>query len=137
MNYKTTNSFEAANQRDQIIFGEAYDKENYFGGIRRFDVLCLEQIEKLEQEGLLDLYARQNNSPAVGEIIEFLKSRETDGWYVHGYCVCPERADCRVSFEGVGKRTPPSKQDVIDFTEMFRFADEFRVSKDSLYCWYD
>ncbi len=126
-----------ADQRDQIIFGEAYDKEKYSGGIRYFDVLCLEQIEKLEQEGLLDLDERQNNSPSVREIIEFLKSRETDGWYVHGYSVSPERADCRVSFEGVGKRTPPSMQDVIDFAEMFRYADEFHVSDEGLYCWYD
>lgn len=126
-----------ADQRDQIIFGENYDAKKYGGGLRRFDELTLEQIDCLEDESILDLSGSQNDSPSAGEIIQFLRNRKTDGWYAHGYCISPDRPDFRVTIEGVGKKTKPSKQDIIDFTTMFRFADEFDIRSDGLWCWYD
>lgn len=126
-----------ADQRDQIIFGENFNAKKYGGGIRSFEDLTMIQINQLEGIDVLNMNERQNESPTVGEMLDFLKERETDGWYIHGYCVSPERDDFRISFEGVGKRTPPSKQDIIDFALLFRWADEFYVGEDGLRCWYD
>lgn len=126
-----------ADRRDNIVFGEPYDRKKYLGGSRSFDKLTLGQIKKLEALGVLDMDDAQNDCPTVGEIIEFLRERTTNGWYAHGYCISPERNDFRISFEGVGKETKPSYQDLIDFTEMFRLADEFNVNENGLWCWYD
>lgn len=128
---------DTADLRDQVVFGENYTPKKYVGGIRRFDELTLREIEELDDLGIVDLNDSQNDSPTAGEIIDFLKSRKTDGWYVHGYCVGPDRSDFRISFEGVGKRSAPSKQDIIDFAMMFRWADEFSIDEDGLRCWYD
>ena len=126
-----------ADQRDQIIFGENYNAKKYGGGLRYFDELTIIQIDQLEELGILDANECQNDSPTIGEMLEFLRARKTDGWYVHGYCIDPNRDDFRITFEGVGKKTPPSKQDIIDFTALFRWADEFYVDNDGLRCWYD
>lgn len=127
----------AADQRDQIIFGEDYNQEKYGGGLRYFDELTISQINQLEEAGIIDREDAQNDSPTAGEMIDFLRERKTDGWYVHGYCISPDRADFRITFEGVGKKTAPSKQDIIDFSMMFRFADEFSANSKALRCWYD
>lgn len=126
-----------ADQRDQIIFGEYYNPKKYLGGLRRFDNLSLEQIEQLDELEILEMNDRQNNAPSIGEMIDFLRERETDGWCIHGYCISPDRPDFRISFEGVAKKTPPNCQDVIDFSMMFRLADEFNANQDGLRCWYD
>lgn len=126
-----------ADERDQIIFGEDYDGKKYPGGVRRFDELTLEQIKQLEEMDILDMADRQNESPSIGKMIEFLRSRTTDGWYAHGYCVSADRSDFRITFEGVGKKSPPSMEDVDDFTGLFLWADEFYVGEDGLRCWYD
>lgn len=124
-------------QRDQIIFGENYNEKKYGGGLRSFEELTLPQIDRLIDLGILDMDDAQNDAPTVGEIVEFLRGRETDGWYVHGYCISPDRADFRISFEGVGKKSAPSKQDIIDFATLFRWADEFDIGDDGVRCWYD
>lgn len=126
-----------ADQRDEIVFGEIYNQKKYCGGLRRFDELTLEQIDRLEDLDILNMDDAQNESPTTGEIVDFLRERESDGWYVHGYCISPERSDFRITFEGVGKKTPPSRRDLIDFTRMFRNADDFNVDDEGLYCWYD
>lgn len=128
---------DVADRRDQILFGENFNRAKYPGGIRHFNDLTTLQVNQLKDLGLLDLNDSQNDSPTMGEMIDFLKARETDGWYVIGYCVSPERSDFRVTFEGIGKSTPPSKQDIIDFTTLFRWADEFYVNNEGLRCWYD
>lgn len=126
-----------ADQRDQIVFGEDYKSKKYGCGLRRFHELTISQIDQLEEAGIIDKRDAQNDSPTAGEIIEFLRERKTDGWYAHGYCIGPDRDDFRITFEGVGKKTAPSQQDIIDFAMMFRFADEFDISNDGVRCWYD
>lgn len=124
-------------QRDQIIFGENYNSEKYLGGVRSFDELTLIQISQLAELGILDMDECQNDSLTIGEMIGFLRDRKTDGWYAHGYCVSLDRSDFRITFEGIGKRTPPSREDIIDFSMLFRWADEFYVGNDGVRCWYD
>lgn len=68
-----------ANKRDQIIFGEPYNKNKYPGGCRSFDELTLDQIEKLDNLGILNLDECQNEAPSVGEMIDFLRSIDSTG----------------------------------------------------------
>lgn len=133
----TEDKYAIADKRDWIIFGEPYDKERYPGGCRRFDGLTIDQIDQLDELGIIDHNECQNDSPSIGEIIEFIQGMNSDGWYVHGYCVCAERSDFRITFEGVGKKTAPTMKEMIKFVKMFRDADDFEMDEDGMYCWYD
>jgi len=126
-----------ADWRDQVIFGEEYSAKKYGGGVRYFDELTLAQIDELIELEVLDMEENQNDAPTVGEMVEFLRDRKTDGWYAHGYCVSPERSDFRISFEGIGKKSSPSTEDIIDFSMLFRWADEFYIGEEGVRCWYD
>lgn len=126
-----------SNERDRIIFGEPFHKELYRGGIRRFEKLTATQIKKLMDAGLVDEMDAQNHAPTAGEICKFILDHGEDGWYAHGYTVSPDRSDYRITLEGVGKSTAPTKQDIIEFRDLFQDADELHVRKDSLFCWYD
>lgn len=126
-----------ADERELIIFGEPFNKKNYGGGIRSFDKLTVAQIKALKEASLIDEADAQNCAPTAGEMCDFLLEHDEDGWYAHGYTVSPEREDCRLTFEGVGKETTPSRQDIIDFIHSFKDADELRVEDNSLWCWYD
>lgn len=126
-----------ADQRDQIIFGEDFNPKKYMGGLRRFDNLSLDQINQLDELGAINRNDCQNNAPSAGEMIDFLRSRDTEGWYVHGYCISPERSDFRISFEGVVKKSSPTRKDIIDFAKRFKWADEFDIDENGLRCWYD
>ena len=130
-------NLEKANIRDQIISGEPYDSERYTGGTRYFDKLTVQQIRKLDIEGLLDRNETQNYAPSVGDIYDFLANQDGDGWYAHGYVVSPERDDFRLSFEGAGKSSSPTMKQLQDFISMFRYADDFDVGGDGLYAWFD
>lgn len=135
--YKTPTNQQIADLRDPIIFGEPYNPQKYLGGCRRFEQLNLEQLTQLEALGALDMDDAQNESPTISEILAFLTSRDTEGWYAGGYCISPDRGDFRISIDAVGKSTPPSRDDLIDFVKMFRYADELSIDDGSLYCWFD
>ena len=127
------------NLRDNLIFGEDYDESLYQGGTRRFVGLEINEAEDLVDCGFIDLDEKQNFSPTVGEILDFM--RKYPQWCVsaHGYVVSPLRKDCRVSFEGVEVRTNREFDIdfIIDFANLFRDADEFILTKNRAYAWYD
>lgn len=110
-----------------------------FGGVARFHNLDAQNATDLYEEGFLNLDDRQNESPTVGEMLEWVQ--ENPDGYIHGYMVEPGRNDYRVSFEGVGRKATPEKpitaQEVMEFTNLFRHADSFEVSDDELYAWWD
>jgi len=129
---------ELADAREQLVFGQPYDPKSYeMGGCKRFDRLSLNSAKDLVNLGLLDLADRQNDSPEARDMLDFVEDHG-DGWYVHGYVISPTRDDCRVTLEGVGYSGEPlSMDDLLDFVDAFRFADEFEVGKESAWCWYD
>ena len=107
----------------------------YWGGCCRFEGLTLDRLNLLFDERFIDPEERQNNAPSTLEFKSFLEAYpETT---VHGYIVSPERDDYRVSIEGAEYNGEVSKEMAMDFVEMFRFADDFTVSDNCLYCWFD
>ena len=123
------------NHRDMILFDELYDEEKYFGGIRSFDGVNYDDFRELLSSNLIDPEDAQNYAPTAGEIGEFL--REHPNFTAHGYAVSPMRDDYRISFEGVSCELEYSKEDMLDFVNLFRLADEFTIEPGSLYCWFD
>ena len=126
----------AANERELLIFGRAYDPENYkYGGINRFEFMDPATAKDLIRRGFLDPEETQNWSPTAKEFVDFCHDYGS-GWTLHGYVVSPERADCRVTIEGISCDRDLDRQEIVDFVEMFRGADEFSVDHGA-YCWYD
>lgn len=135
---KVIMSMEQANEREQMIFHEDYDERNYHGGIRSFEKMDLLTAANLLQKGYLSLEEQQNNSPTVGEILEFCTTHElSKNWTLHGYAVSRDRADIRVSIEGIDGTGPFSVDTIIAFSQLFHDADEFNLNTYSAYCWYD
>ena len=123
--------------RDEIIFGN-YNPSyygNHGGMTRRFKGLTLDKLNDLTALKFLSLDDRQNDSPSIGAIIDFMSTHE--GFTAHGYAVSDQRCDYRVSIEGIEKRGDITEQDMHDFTEMFRYADDFTCTKNPLHCWFD
>lgn len=116
------------------IMGISYPA-NYMGGYHRFEGITLDQLNLLLEEGFIDPEERQNCAPNTMEFKSFLEAYPDAT--VHGYIISPDRNDCRISIEGAEYHGEVSKDMMIDFIEMFRFADDFTVSDDCLYCWFD
>ena len=52
--------------------------------------------------------------------------------------VSAERDDTRVTIEGINSVKPLGKDDLIDFLQEYRLADELIAERDkAVYCWYD
>lgn len=119
--------------RDVIIFGSA-DLSCYNGGIRHFKGLTVDQIHQLYQKKLICPWGRQNNSPTAQEIWEFMEKYE--GYTAIGYAVSPQRADCRVTIEGVVKTSPiVDPNELVDFQKLFVSPDELIINYTRV--WYD
>ncbi len=124
------------NRRDQIIFGKRYQEDDYrYGGIRHFDHLNLNTLKDLINENFIDKEECQNDSPSTEDIYEFIQSHPR--FTCHGYAVSISRSDYRVTLEGVELNGWYSREELIDFIEMFRYADELCIGEENLYCWYD
>lgn len=122
-------------ERDTIIFGES-NLLAYAGGVRHFNGLTLEQLDQLLKKRYILPDERQNNSPTVQEICEFMK-RYT-GYTAIGYAVSPQREDCRVTLEGIEKPFPiTNEEEFLHFRHLFRWADELVIANNYTRCWYD
>ena len=123
-----------AKQRDELIFG-SYEPACYLGGIRRFEpTLTTAALIKLVDIGAAEMDERQNFAPSIREMINFGLSHP----YVEfgGYVVSPQRGDFRTSIEEVCC-TFSCCQDLVDFVNMFRHADEFNITVAEGRAWFD
>lgn len=123
---------EQMKERDMILFG-FFDKEDYYGGSMDFSDLHVDRLKKLVELGYADVEECQNNSPTIGDFIEFCDAYPE--FTLHGYAITNERDDCRVTIEGVDLGKPVDDKAIKDFVEMFRFADDFNL--ETGYVWYD
>ena len=123
-------------RRDELIFKDGFQFERYScGGIRYFKDLTLDTLKSLKRENFLDASDAQNSSPTIQEFMEFMD--EHPGFTAHGYAVIDSRSDYRVSIEGLEKDGDISRDDLVDFVDMNRWADKLNVSDNWLRCWYD
>lgn len=121
--------------RDEIIFGEYKPDDYKMGGIKRFDGLSIDDLQRLLAFNFADPNERQNYAPSIAKIAEFMKKYPC--FTAHGYAVADWRGDYRVSIEGVECTMTHSVEEADAFAEMFHEADEFEVSPERIFCWYD
>ena len=121
-------------KRDEITFGN-YDRKSYVGGVRRFEGLSLEKLRQLVGLKFIDLEEYHNNSPTVREFIEFMEKYEE--YNAIGYTVSIDREDYCIGLDGIEKKEPAdSKEEIIKFTKLFEWADEFDTNC-KIFAWFD
>ncbi len=119
----------------ELLERSDFYEERY--GISKFKDLPLDVIKQLIGKGYLDPDDYQNCSPTVSTIVKFVEEHDPANWRFHGYVVSAERDDTRVSIEGINSLKPLGKDDLIDFLQEFRYADELDAERDeTVYCWY-
>ena len=118
--------------RDRLL-GISPDAK-YGGGVEYFNGLTAATLRKLIDEKFADPEECQNSSPSIQEFLDFME--EHPGFTAHGYAVTLKREDYRVSIEGIeGKGI--KREDVDEFIQAHRFADDFSFENGRCYCWYD
>lgn len=123
------------NLREQIIFKESYDEQNYkYGGIRQFENITVDDLQKLIDNRFIDPKDRQNDSPSVRQMLNYGKKHENVTF--NGYSVSPKRGDCRVSIDAIHQEFV-NDNDSVDFSNNFGYADEFTVNKKNGRAWFD
>ena len=117
---------------EKIIFGDKVP--DYSFGFARFSGLTAEWLTKLIGLGAASLCDSYNNSPLVSHYLDFMQTHK--GVTAHGTLSSPERGS-ELTIEGLECCGDTDKETIIDFANAFYTADEFSVSEDRLYCWYD
>ena len=114
-------------RRDEILFGE-YDPKRYdCGGYARCDNMPYSKFKQLYDEGFVDKYEAQNESPSTIEFIDIVNGHE-DWVEFETYAISPDRSDYRITIEGINIWIPYDKTDELCyFVEQFRYADEFSL----------
>lgn len=118
-----------ADERDDLL-GLALS--DYQDSIARFTSLTLARLNELINMKFADPADKQNDAPSIREIQEFMEKHPH--FTAHGYA---KRRDYRMAIEGVSLQREPTKEEVLDFTNLFRMADRFTCSKKECYCWFD
>ena len=129
----------STNERDNIICGESYDPDKYRGGVRYFHIDA-KTARLLINKGFLDPMEEQNGSPTAQEFIAFIENADRPHiWFLGGYAVCPDRPDYRVTLTDIGTKEdiPLTMQEVLDFSNNFYTASEFRIEDNCASAWWD
>ena len=102
--------------------------------LQRFEninVLQLRELVKLEQAVLS---SRHNDSPTIEEFILFMEKYPNTT--AHGFAKAPQAKET-ISVEGIEYKGEYNKEQLRDFINLCRHADEFIVEDNILYCWFD
>lgn len=73
----------------------------------------------------------------MGEMLTFCSGEDENIWFFHGYTVGLERADCRVTLEGVGSFTAPTPEGIAEFLQFNRHGETAVSETGACWCWYD
>ena len=119
-------------KRNEILEIEVDEDPRY--STFHFEDLTLDKLDELIKKKFVDPDEQQNDAPSIGEFRDWMEQHPT--FTAHGYAVCHPREDYRVSIEGV-EGYPETREDLMDFVLMFRYADDFVIGMDRCYCWYD
>lgn len=116
--------------------GSYADEPIELANYARFSGLTVEGAKKLIEAGFLDPHETQNDSPETEDMLAFCEKHP--GFKMHGYVIGGDRKDARVTFEGVSGDAR-SLDDMLDFVQTFRYADDLDFSRDTMrcYCWFD
>jgi len=119
-------------RRDEIIDSK---NKKYIAGIKKFENLSLEKLELLIKENFLSLSDKPNYCPKAEDIYNFVKNNPD--FKTIGYAVSPDREDYRVSLNGVELKRSPTKDEIIDFVNVFRLASSFKCNSKTCYAYFD
>ena len=108
--------------------------KNFFGGCASFSGMTYNTLQTLVDKGYADPEDSQNDSPTLGEYLEFMK--EHPRFKAHGYVVSNNREDRRITIEGLEAGQVTIKE-VEDFINLDRYADEFEATQDYCRSWWD
>ena len=130
---KLMNTNKDTQLRDEIL-GPYSDKKPR-GGIVIFSGVPLGILQRLIDLGFVEM-GQWNACPGVTDLfLPFLKKNPL--FTAHGYAVSGQRKDSRITVEGVERSASLTKEEIIDFANAFRRADDFEVTADHARCWYD
>lgn len=120
--------------RDSMLSPKYFfgDKDNY--DIFRFENLTADTLQKLVSLRFANPAEQQNESPSIGEILDFLE--KNPDFTAHGYAVTVGRDDYRISIEGVEGHSNDFDQ-IAQFVNLFRYADEFEIADIYQRAWFD
>jgi len=138
MKTKTNRRLTEAEQKERaaiIRSGAVYrgeDTDDY----AHFSEMTPETARKLLNMGYANPEDSQNDSPTFEEMTIFCEQHP--GFKLHGYVIGNDRDDARVTAEGI-QGTAQNIEAMLDFVEMFRYADECDTDHKTLscFCWYD
>lgn len=111
--------------------------EDKMNRVVKFEPIRKDTLESLINQKFINPEDRQNESPTVIEMLEFM--RKYPVVFVYGYAVTPKRRDYRVSLEGMAV----NQEDVTDelkeaFLEFCRTATEVHTEGvNGLLSWWD
>ena len=118
--------------RDKILFNEAKANRSKFKiGFQEFKELLDRKIIQPRND---TLYFAGVATPQ--KYLEFLQKHPAPGWTIHGRII-DYWQDSGVLIEGFQKNGKPTREEIIDFSNMFHNAGEFKVSEDGLFCHYE
>lgn len=115
-------------------FGRLGLENKWRGGTRHFRGLDLKTLKELIAKDLVEMEAWNECPPLGSSFLPFME-KHPDAT-AHGYAVSGDRQDSRITVEGIALDREPTKEEIIDFTDSFRSADDFVIDGE-LYCWFD
>lgn len=107
----------------------------YAGGVEHYNRLGIAKLQKLVDEGHADLQDQQNLAPTLGAFKAFMEKHPR--FTAHGYAVHYSREDYRVTIEGLELLGPATPEEESDFRKLADNADDFWVTPQKSYCWFD
>ena len=110
---------------------------NYDTEVVQFRGMNLEKLNELVENGFIDLNERQNEAPAIREFREFLMQHSDEEISLHGYFVSPDRADYRITVEGIEACFDRMTDFADALNATFGNADVVKICGNHFYCWYD
>lgn len=108
---------------------EKYDKEDVAE-------ISYEAVKALMEEGFIESDDYQNCSPYVEDYLDFM-SNYPGKFTLGGYVICPTRDDVRIAFDSIESCGEVDLDMMIDFTDRFRCADSFTMTRKGLFAWWD
>ena len=121
-------------QRRWEILGRATPPENY--DHEEIIGVSEEVVRTLIEEGFLESEDCHNCSPYVEDYLDFM-SNYPGKFKLGGYVICPTRGDVRITFDAIGSCGEVDLDMMIDFTDRFRCADSFTMTRSCLFAWWD
>jgi len=106
----------------------------YSGGCESFEI-GVAQLKELFDNNFIEPLSRHNDAPENEEILGFMEAYPD--FKAGGYAVSPERHDYRVSIDRIVLDRKPTPDEMIEFTQMCRYADEFQCDLTGCFAWFD